>query len=705
MPVRASCPACHSECELADHVGSQLITCARCQHTFAAVPRPEEAPLDVVEVVEQARGPAENAITTSPGGVVHTRGATWQEEEPRLRRRIRRHAGEEAPPKPRSHLWLIVGVVVGSVALLVCAAVGAAVLIVRTQRSAPNDWAAAASLRRGSTLLEQGRYREAEVEFREAVRLKPDHAVAHNNLGWALNCQDRNVEAEAELREAIRLDPNSAMAHSNLSGTLSTLGRFPEAETEAREAIRVKPGLAIAHNNLGLALQKQGQFHDAEAAYHKAIQLDPGDAIGHSNLGYCLSEQGRLREAEPACREAIRLKPGLATAHANLGMVLDKQGRLQEAETETREALRLKPDLAIAHSNLGMILSDQGRHKESEEECRHAIRLQPDSAPAHNNLGLALQDQQRPKEAEVALREAIRLQPGLAAAHSNLGLALTTLGRQKEAEAECREAIRLRPDMARAHNNLGLALLRQSRFREAEAAFREAIRHQPDDALAMCNLGIALQDQGRLTEALQHLRRGHEIGQRIPAWRWPSADWVRACEQLVELDRKLLAVLAGDSQPADAAERADLVEFCLERKRLAVAAARVAMMPCADDAKLDQDQRQAHLYGGARAAAQAAGGRGADALRLPDKVRIMLRRQALHWLRAGLANAKDELERGNAAAGARVHRQLTHWQQDLAFISVRTPRALNALPDSEREEWQDLWADVEALNRRAVAAK
>ena len=57
-----------------------------------------------------------------------------------------------------------------------------------------------------------------------AIRLKPDHAEAHCDLGNALNRQGKLDEAIAECREAIRLQPNYAEAHSNLGGLLKSRG-------------------------------------------------------------------------------------------------------------------------------------------------------------------------------------------------------------------------------------------------------------------------------------------------------------------------------------------------------------------------------------------------------------------------------------------------------------------------------------------------
>ena len=65
-------------------------------------------------------------------------------------------------------------------------------------------------------LIEQGDVQGAIAQFSEAVRLKPDYAKAHNNLGILLYRQGRTREAVAHFAEAARLDPSFTEAWSNL---------------------------------------------------------------------------------------------------------------------------------------------------------------------------------------------------------------------------------------------------------------------------------------------------------------------------------------------------------------------------------------------------------------------------------------------------------------------------------------------------------
>ena len=72
-------------------------------------------------------------------------------------------------------------------------------------------------LNSGEILKDLGRLKEAEIWIRRAISLKPDYAIAHNNLGNILRAKNKLKEAESCYCKAITLNPDFTKAYYNLS--------------------------------------------------------------------------------------------------------------------------------------------------------------------------------------------------------------------------------------------------------------------------------------------------------------------------------------------------------------------------------------------------------------------------------------------------------------------------------------------------------
>ena len=88
------------------------------------------------------------------------------------------------------------------------------------------------------------------------------------------------MRRSASLHQAIRLKPDYANAHINLGYLLQEQGKIEEAYAECKEAVRVEPANAEAHNR-GTALQEQGKFEEAYTEYKEAVRLEPANTGAH----------------------------------------------------------------------------------------------------------------------------------------------------------------------------------------------------------------------------------------------------------------------------------------------------------------------------------------------------------------------------------------------------------------------------------------
>jgi tetratricopeptide (TPR) repeat protein/serine/threonine protein kinase len=584
----------------------------------------------------------------------------------------------------------------------------------------------------GNVLMDQRDPDGAIREFEAAVKINPRHSNAHNNLGGALfgkgdregalrevqaaldidpkNAQAHynlgrfHYEVEKDLDEAIKeyraavaIDPNYAHAHYELGRILVQKRDWKGAASAFRAFLSLDPGRAEARYNLGLALFHQDQLSETVEEFQKSLAIEPQFAGAHSQLGAALLKQGKTPEAVVELQKALALDDKDVLAHTNLGSALSKLGKRDDAVAEYRKAAALDPQFFPAHYNLALILMQQGDLDGAADEFRKALAIDPNHAPAHVALGnILLEGQKDLDEAVAHYRAALAVAPNDAVTHYNLGLALSRQGKLDDAVVEYRQAVALNPQYARAHNNLGAALKQLGRLDEAAAELRKALAIEPRLVEAHGALAELLLEQGQFAEARDGFRRCLALlPERHPA-RPSVARQIGRCERLLDLEKVLPKVLAGEAQPADAGEGLELAHLCYLKKRYVGAAGLYADALPADGTPAS-DPRNPHRFNAARAAALAADGQGEDAGALDDAARARRRGQALEWLRADLTLWGELVDRDAPGWAAAARETLRRWQGDPALASLREDAALEKLPAAEQDAFRRLWADVRGL--------
>jgi len=171
------------------------------------------------------------------------------------------------------------------------------------------------------TTLRNRTWRDRVSLWSDVVAKNPRSPRAHNSLGRAFEQEGRPEEAIAEFREALRLAPNHTEAHYNLGTTAYALGRIDEAIRHYENALRTNPDYAKAHNNLAAALLRQGSFDEAIRHFSETLRIDPYHANAHFNLAVLLERQGRVAEATRHYSEILRINPDDAEVRRRLAVL------------------------------------------------------------------------------------------------------------------------------------------------------------------------------------------------------------------------------------------------------------------------------------------------------------------------------------------------------------------------------------------------
>ena len=106
-------------------------------------------------------------------------------------------------------------------------------LSVRQQAQRAND--------RGLQLYREKQYDAAEAQFTEALKLRPDFALAANNLGFVFFKREKYPEAARWFENTIRMDPSRAIAYLNLGDAYARGGQADKAKTAYRTYLELAP--------------------------------------------------------------------------------------------------------------------------------------------------------------------------------------------------------------------------------------------------------------------------------------------------------------------------------------------------------------------------------------------------------------------------------------------------------------------------------
>lgn len=234
---------------------------------------------------------------------------------------------------------------------------------------------------RAKTTAANGDIQTAIALLKGALRLDPNYADAHAQLGAALWQAGRDNEARQHLNKAIALQPRSIKARNTLAGIYRQQRRWDEAITGYRESLAIRPEDIATLNQLGLTCLESGRPSDARQWLEQARQLRPDHAETERNLGIVSAALNRPEEASGHFQRALQLKPDYADAELQWGFVLARSGRLPEALAHFQQAVKLAPESGQAHFVLAMALRELGRTPEGEAHYREALRLEPSLAP------------------------------------------------------------------------------------------------------------------------------------------------------------------------------------------------------------------------------------------------------------------------------------------------------------------------------------
>jgi|GEM_PF-728453 len=234
----------------------------------------------------------------------------------------------------------------------------------------------------GNIYSDQQRWEEAERAYRTAMKMEPSNPESYIALSFVLtqpipvaDLAERYEEAEKIARRAIQLDSGNALAHDQLGVALELRGMI-EAETENsyRKAIQLDGSSALAYAHLARLMSRNGRTKESTEAYGSAVRLAV-DVPTIILVADVMQSQQRYTESEQLLRRALSQDPRNPTALMLLGRALTTRSAFDEAEKVLKKSVDVSPNSYASHTLLGSLYSRQGKFDSAEKVLMQALKV------------------------------------------------------------------------------------------------------------------------------------------------------------------------------------------------------------------------------------------------------------------------------------------------------------------------------------------
>jgi Tfp pilus assembly protein PilF len=262
----------------------------------------------------------------------------------------------------------------------------------------------------------QGKTKEAEQSYRQAVALNPSLREAQENLAAMAARKGDPSEAGSLLRELVSRDPGAATARIALAQQSLSAGDYDEATNLCQDALGHQPKNIAAYCVLAQSAVKQKDFQRARLLAAQGLKIDKSGGCLHNVLGLVSLAEGNTGVALVSFESAVQNNPRLLEARFHIAQISMGFKDFKKAIDNYGAITQADPKNAAAFVNLGIAFKGSGRFPEAEKAYLQAIEVggaTPAAALAHYNLGvLYFRDMKRVEDAQSHLKRVLQIGDG-----------------------------------------------------------------------------------------------------------------------------------------------------------------------------------------------------------------------------------------------------------------------------------------------------
>jgi TolB-like protein/DNA-binding winged helix-turn-helix (wHTH) protein/Tfp pilus assembly protein PilF len=187
----------------------------------------------------------------------------------------------------------------------------------------------------------------AEQEFKAAIAIDPNYAVAYQYYGYALFGRGRGEEGLAAMKHAAELDPVSPSVLTSVAWGYYLLRQEDQAVEQCKRVLELYPDFVPAHQLLGLADALIHQDRQSMAELNLARSLEKDGPITPILVDYELARSGRRAEASRELAAVITRSRGGAIPDYYIAAAWEAAGNPEQAQIALNRAYQVRSNWLI----------------------------------------------------------------------------------------------------------------------------------------------------------------------------------------------------------------------------------------------------------------------------------------------------------------------------------------------------------------------
>ena len=367
-------------------------------------------------------------------------------------------------------------------------------------------------LESGNRYSEQGKYREAAIQYMNALKVDKSFPEAHYALAQTYMHLGQYSGAYAELTRTVDLQPANLKARIDLGNLLLAGGKIDEAQKQADAIMAAQPNNPDLHAILSAIALKRGNRDLALSEIGKALQLEPGRAAFHEDLGLLQSaDPAKASSVEDELKKAVALDPKSVNAKLLLASFYARNNRLQDAEQVGWSAVATDPKSIAPRESLAQIVLREGDQPRAEQVLRQASKDLADNPRgvvilADYFVGTGQMDKAKAEFASLAEKypKNLVVQKG----YVRVLLQVKDYGTARTVVTNLMKKSSKDPEVTALN---GIVLLNDGKANDAVDALMEGAKNYPKDAFIQYWLGRAALQKGDNALAEKSLRQAVEL--------------------------------------------------------------------------------------------------------------------------------------------------------------------------------------------------